>query len=179
MGISETVQIISSIIGIVVSITAVVISVLSLKQTHRSIDEANRPYVVIYKDYIQVLGNVVEYMIVKNFGKSGATIDSLDFEPVYNETRGNITFENINDTFIAPGQTISTVTSHNAFAKERKGTTKATIKYHTEDKKYEEEIILNEELEHDIVFSKTSPAKSATSEEVIAKAVQEILRRGL
>src|SRR5699024_605350 len=129
----EILQVLSLIVGIIVSVIAVIISLLALKQTQRSIEQANRPYVVVYRDYIQVLGNVQEHIIVKNFGKSGAVIDSLDFKPNYTDTRGKKTFENIADTFVAPNQAISTVTSHNAFAENRKGVTDVTISYHNGD----------------------------------------------
>ncbi|MRG86714.1 hypothetical protein [Salinibacillus xinjiangensis] len=175
---------ISDLIGIAVSIIAVVISVLSLKQTQRSIEQANRPYIVVYRDYIQVLSTVQEYIIIKNFGKTGAVIDSLEFSPNYKNWRGNDTYENISNTFIAPGQSISTVTYLDAFGKrnedeERNGRTRVTISYHNGKNKYQETSIFNEELSKDIAFAKTNPTKSDTIEKVISKVTQELLRRGL
>ncbi|MGN4756436.1 hypothetical protein ACTFRK_11160 [Bacillus cereus group sp. MYBK227-2] len=179
VNISELVQIISPIVGIVTSIVAVFISVGSLRTTRSSIEEANRPYVVVYRDYIQVLSNIHEYLVIKNFGKSGATIDSLIFEPTYLDSmRGKEVFKNVKDTFIAPGQSISTVVSANAFGKEKNGIVKVTIKYHTEKKEYQEVITLNDEALRDIVFSKQR-ADGRSIEEVMANATEEILRRRL
>ncbi|MEK4578246.1 hypothetical protein [Bacillus sp. FSL R12-0074] len=179
VNISELVQIISPIVGIVTSIVAVFISVGSLRATRSSIEEANRPYVVVYRDYIQVLSNIHEYLIIKNFGKSGATIDSLTFEPKsVNSVTGKDFFENTRNTFIAPGQSISTVVSANAFGKENNGIVKVTIKYHTEKKEYQEVITLNDEARRDIVFTKQK-ANSRSIEEVMTNATEEVLRRRL
>lgn len=175
----ENVEIITAIVGLVVSIVAVVISVLSLKLTRYSIEESNRPYVVIYRDYVQVLSNIHEYIIIKNYGKTGAVIDSIEFKPSLNSQRGNKVFENINNTFIAPGQAISTVISNNPFEGDRKGVFEAIIKYHDGKKNYKEVVKLNDDLLADLTFSKTVPSKSTSIEEVVTKVTQEILRRQL
>lgn len=170
----------STIVGMIVSIIAVIVSVLSLKQTQHSIEAANRPYVVVYRDYIQILNNVQEYIIIKNFGKTGAIIDSLNCNPSYKNTVTNKNvFENIGDTFIAPGQSISTVTSINALKEERRGVTEININYHANKKHYQETINLNGELKSDLIFSKTNPSKNKGVEEIIIKATQETLRKKL
>ncbi|GGE36053.1 hypothetical protein GCM10011391_13560 [Pullulanibacillus camelliae] len=166
-------------VGIGVSAVAVIISILSLKQTQRSIEQANRPYVVVYRDYIQALDTICEYIIVKNFGRTGAIIDSLEFHPNYLGTRGNNVFEHIDNTFIAPSQSISTVTSYNAFDNDRSGITKVIVAYHNGKKHYQDTIKLNEELDHDLAFAKIKPSKGKSEGEIITKTVQEILRRGL
>jgi len=174
------VQVVATIIGITTSIIAVVISILSLKQTQKSIEKANRPYVVVYRDYIQVSGNVHEYFIIKNFGKTGAIIEGITIDPEYiNPLRKKRVFDNIQNTFIAPGQSISTVTNSNAFESKRTGLTTVIIDYHSGKNHYQEEIILNEELDNDFAFIKTSPSKNKTLEEIITKATEELLRRQL
>lgn len=176
----DQVELFSTLVGLIISIVAVVISILSLKQTQKSIEEANRAYVVIYRDYIQVNNSVHEYIVIKNFGKTGAVIDSVEFNPEYKGmVRGNLVFNNIKGTFIAPNQSISTVSSNNAFVGDREGITTATINYHSGTKKYEEIITLNEELIKDISFVKTVPSKNTRLETVIAKTVEELLRRNL
>ena len=180
MEIKETVQIIASVVGIFTSVIAVIISVFSLKQTQKSIKDANRPYVVVYRDYIQVLGNIQEHIIIKNFGKTGAIIKSLSFDPTYKDSmRKKEIFKNISETFIAPSQSISTITSNNTFEGERNGIIKAEITYCSGKEYYKDIFTLNEELLHDLSFSKTKPSKSKKLEEVIVKSVQEVLRRKL
>lgn len=180
MGLKEIIQISASLVGIITSLIAVLISVLSLKQTQKSIEEANRPYVVVYRDYIQVLGNIQEHIIIKNFGKIGATIKSLSFEPQYKDSlREQEIFKNIENTFIAPNQSISTITSNNAFIGERNGIILSKVEYYSGKNHYEETFKLNEELLHDLAFSKTKPSKSKSMEEVIVNSTQELLRRKL
>ncbi|PQZ54622.1 MULTISPECIES: hypothetical protein [Bacillus] len=180
INISDLVQIISPIVGIGTSVVAIIISVLSLRVTKSSIEEANRPYVVVYRDYIQVLSSIHEYLIIKNFGKSGATIDSIIFEPSYIDSMsGKEYFRNIRDAFIAPGQSISTIVSANAFGEEHNGKIKVTIKYHTDKKEYQEVITLNDDVRRDLIFSKVKPSKNKTIEEVMTNATEEILRRRL
>lgn len=170
----------AQILGLFAPLVAIIISVFALNQTKRSIEEANRPYVVVYRDYIQVLSNIHEYLVIKNFGKTGAIIDSVLFEPgYYDSMRNKVVFNNIEDTFIAPGQSLSKVVSTNAFAVERSENIKVTIKYRTGRKKYQEVIILNEEIIKDITFSKTSPSGNTSLQEVITKATEELLRRNL
>lgn len=57
----------ATLVGIITSIIAVVISVISLKVTRKSIEKANRPYIVVYGDYIQVLDSIQEHLIIKFF----------------------------------------------------------------------------------------------------------------
>ena len=48
---------ITSIVGVVVAIVAVGISVASLLQNQKSVERANRPYVVVYMDILQLLAS--------------------------------------------------------------------------------------------------------------------------
>ncbi|MCU5358545.1 hypothetical protein [Bacillus cereus] len=176
---ANIIQIISIIITTVISIISVVIAVKSLQTTQKSIEEANRPYVVVYRDHIQVLSTIVEYLVVKNFGKTGATIESLTFDPNYLNSRSKPIFKNLENTFIAPGQSISTVVTTDPFQSGREGLTTATIRYRDSTRTYTEIINLNEELLRDLQFVKTNPSKSESVEKVIAKAATEILRKNL
>lgn len=176
---ANIIQIISIILTTVISIISVVIAVKSLKVTRKSIEESNRPYVVVYRDYIQVSSSIMEYLVIKNFGKTGATIESLVFKPSYHDSRNKPLFPNLEHTFIAPGQSIMTVVSSNAFKSEREGVTVATIKYKDTIGSYTEKINLNEALMRDITFAKTNPSKSQSIETVISKTAEELLRRNL
>lgn len=175
----------SDFIGILVSIVAIIISVISLKQSENSIIQANRPYVVVYRDYIQVLDAVHELIIIKNFGKSGAVIDSLTFQPEYKDRIsgfGKNVFSNINNTFIAPNQTITTVVSTDALNEknQRNGITQVQISYRdlssNKEKNFIEIFKINEDLRKDLIFSK-SYSKNKSSKEVFVSSFMELLRR--
>ncbi|PLC18144.1 hypothetical protein BV582_04960 [Bacillus paralicheniformis] len=177
---SDIIQIVSIFSTSIISIISIFIAVKSLKLTQKSIEDANRPYIVVYRDYIQVLANIHEYIVIKNFGKSGATIESLTFEPNYlDASRNKPIFKNIKNTFIAPGQSIVTPTGLHAFENNRKGVIVATINYRDNIRTYSEKMTLNEEILNDIAFTKSKPSKNESIQTVIAKAAQEFLRKNL
>lgn len=60
--VSDVIEIVSIITGALLSIISLWIAVKSLKQSQKSIElaelsieESNRPYVVVYRDFVQVL----------------------------------------------------------------------------------------------------------------------------
>ncbi|SCM96435.1 Uncharacterized protein BWINRASL_03517 [Bacillus mycoides] len=173
------IQMISIILTTTISIISVVIAVKSLKTTQKSIEEANRPYVVVYQEQIQVLANIRTYIVVKNFGKTGAVIESLTFEPNYYDAADKPAFKSLENTFIAPGQSIMTVASTNNLPSENGGITVATIKYKDTNQDYTEKISLNTQLIRELIFSKTNPSKSQSIESVITKTAEELLRRNI
>ncbi len=180
ISLSDWIQVIAICVSLIVSVISIIQSNRSIKLSEQSIKEASRAYVVVYREYIQVLSSVHEYLVIKNFGSSGAIIDSMEFSANYTGIiRSRNVFSNIQDTFIAPGQSISTTVSHNAFAGERNGAVTVTIKYHDELDHYENVFSLNEELLKDLAFTKSNPSKSTSIQEVIMKASEEILRRNL
>lgn len=179
---------ISDLIGVLVSIVAIVISVKSLKQSEYSIIQANRPYVVVYREYIQILDAVHELIVIKNFGKSGAIIESITFSPEYKDRvvgfNKNL-FCNINNTFIAPNQSITTVVSTNALNDKvkRKGITKVQVSYYDLSSKNKDKFIevfnINEDLRKDLIFSKSFPDKNTSVSKVFISSFMELLRRNL
>ena len=168
-----------------ISIVAVVISVKSLKQSEYSITQANRPYVVVYREYIQILDAVHELIVIKNFGKSGALIESITFSPEYKDRVNGFNknlFRNINNTFIAPNQSITTVVSIDALndKAKREGITQVQVSYYDLSSKNKDKYIeifkINEDLRKDLVFSKSSPEKRSISD-VFVSSFMELLRR--
>lgn len=179
---------ISDIVGILVSIIAIIISIISLKQSEKSIKLANRPYVVVYREYIQILESVNEYIVIKNFGKSGAVINSVNFSPEYkDDSFDKVVFSNIANTFIAPNQSIPTLVSMDAFNKDeekkRHGITEVRINYQEMTDKnpmvYEEYFKINEDLRKDINLGKSSPDEKKSIQQVTSFVASELLRRKL
>ncbi|MGJ0741424.1 hypothetical protein [Enterococcus casseliflavus] len=187
MSVSDVIGVISIVVSTILTIVSLFIAVKSLKQSQKSIElaeqsilDANRPYVVVYRDYIQILNSVSEYIIVKNFGNTGATIDSVVFTPElkYKNKERNI-FENLRNTYIAPKQSISTVSNNNVFEKKDLCQFEVEIKYHNNNATYNETFLFNDDLLHDLHFSKSNPSSKKTMQEVLVKSSEEILRRGL
>lgn len=179
--ISDVIEIVGIAASLVTSIVAIVISVKTLKQNSQMIEESSRPYVAVYREYIQVLNTPHEYLVIKNFGATGATIDSLTIDPPFEKSDicNNPGFNHISGTFIAPNQTINTTVFANAFNNNRTGITTISIKYHSGSKKYHESFYLNEDLQNDIRFTKPVPSKNKSLEEIVSRATEELLRRNL
>ncbi|MYL58255.1 hypothetical protein GLW20_12135 [Virgibacillus halodenitrificans] len=169
---------ITSIVGVVVAIVAVGISVASLIQNQKSVERANRPYVVVYMDILQLLSSRNKFIIIKNFGKTGAIINSLTFFPeYYSKPLQQEVFKNIKDTFIAPNQSFTTIKDLGKSDDYKKITAK--IKYSVGKKQYEDEFILNEYIAKDALIPKTKPSENLTKEEVLTNLTEEVLRRSL
>lgn len=187
VSISDIIQIISIIISSVFTIISIGIAVLSLKKsqkaielTETSIEEANRPYIVVYSDCIQVASTIHQYLIVKNFGKIGATITSLKITPPYKKDLSNGEsggFTKLDNTFLAPNQTLTTVLFSDYSKNKRVGVTNISITYKTSKKEYIDNFIINEDL--DLTFTKTKPHKTKPITEVVTYAAEELIRKNL
>ena len=100
---TDIIEIIGIIASTTVSIVAIVISVMTLKQNSKMIEESTRPYVVVCGK----TANYQEprfYLIIKNYGSSGAIITKFicDHDLAEFSYRKEITpFKNICGTFIA------------------------------------------------------------------------------
>lgn len=94
-----------AILALIVSTISVFLAVISVKLTQRSIEEANRPYVVA--TIITITTHRQEkILMIKNYGKSGATIDQVKFsEPLSDELLIQ-KLSSLSNTFIAPNQSI-------------------------------------------------------------------------
>lgn len=100
MNITNTIQLATSII-------AVLISLASLLYTNKVQRDAKRPYVVAYLHKFRVSGADLIFLVVKNFGKTGATILSVESD-VDLRTKAhkydNNPLSNLKNVFIAPNQ---------------------------------------------------------------------------
>ena len=179
---SDWIELIGIVASLITGIIAIIISVKTLKQNSIMIEESTRPYIVVYREYVQVLSSIHEYLVIKNYGKTGATIDSLSIEPPYEKTdlpkKVSIS-DGISGQFLAPSQSLTTVLFANAFKNNRTGITRFTISYHTLEKSYSDTFTIREDLKNDIGFVKPEPSANQSIQKVIAKVTEEILRRNL
>lgn len=75
---SDWIQILSIIATTIISIVSVIIATKSLRLTKKSIEDANRPYIGCFVEMIEV-GHFQKYFVIKNFGKTPATIVDIKF----------------------------------------------------------------------------------------------------
>ena len=176
MNIDSIISAISVIISAVTAITSLIIANKTLKATYHSIDEANRPYVVAYVDSIFVTTHRNDYLIIKNFGKSGAVIDSVTVPSNYHLYGiTNDFISSLKNCFIAPNQSFmsSFTTMH------RDGISTFKIKYHDGQKSYEDTFSFNEMICRSCVFSKSEPKEATSLEKAFYHCTEEFLRKDL
>lgn len=104
ISISDRIQIISIICTSILSIIAIVISVLTLIQNNKMIFESNKPYLSILAKTINFTSPRL-YLVLKNFGTSGATISNIEYDEIFNCFFKKKPFEHMKNVFIAPNQT--------------------------------------------------------------------------
>lgn len=75
----EVIQMIASTATVGVSLVSIWIALRSLKVSKESLLQNNRPYVVIYLSSINSF-KTEKYVVIKNFGKSGATITGIHLD---------------------------------------------------------------------------------------------------
>lgn len=180
---SDIIQICSIVASSLLAIIAVTISYFTLRITSTSIKEANRPVVVAFEDYIQVVTSIHVYVVIKNFGTSPAIIDNIDVNPGLKSPSGALisSFDDSSGMILAPQQSITMPISVNPFGEEFRNYPKnlISIKYHSGKQKFEENFVLNHQHVRDIAFIKPAPSKSKSVSEIIAKSSEEFLRRNL
>ncbi|MGE7944088.1 hypothetical protein ACQKNB_18585 [Lysinibacillus xylanilyticus] len=107
LNISDKITIISSSVTAIISIASVWIALKALQTTKNSIVEANRPYVVIAIETIDI-GFYAKYLVVKNYGNTGAYIKSIKSNHDFSDKYFSNFLKDFSDKFIAPGQSFIT-----------------------------------------------------------------------
>ncbi|WKY45972.1 hypothetical protein Q5O14_07720 [Eubacteriaceae bacterium ES2] len=96
----------SDVISSLIALIAVAISIATLQQNRNMIEESTRPYIAVYVTDIDFTTQV-RYLIVKNFGQTGAKIISFKTSPdLLNITLnpGVRPFGKIENSFLSPNQ---------------------------------------------------------------------------
>ena len=95
------------IIQLSTSIIAVIISLVSLLYTNKIQRDSKKPYIVAYLNKFKVSNMDLIFLVIKNFGKTGATILSV-ISNIDLKTKGleykNNPLSNLENIFIAPNQ---------------------------------------------------------------------------
>ena len=91
MNCSDIINIISIVINSLLAIVAIFISVKTLKQSSKAIIESSRGYIVFYID-TPLGGN--QYLVLKNFGHSSATLKSINIIPEITYSKSSIDSNN-------------------------------------------------------------------------------------
>lgn len=170
-------NIIASVLSALVGIISVIIAVLTLQQNNKMIEESTRPYVAIYLGYANFQNSNL-YLVIKNFGSTGATIDS--FKPSFDigtisHIESKPLFEGIENSFIAPNQSYRAVIDLHKL--KEKTTEEFFIKYSTPFKSYEETFKINFGSYSNIVVTRASTKENELK--IISYSLQDIAEKML
>lgn len=175
---SDIIEILGIVMSLVTSIIAIAISVKTLKQNSDMIEESTRPYVVIYSE-ITNFQNPSYYLILKNFGQSGAVITSLDCDhdlAQYSYSEQFVPFSNIAGTFIAPGQSFLCCIDSHKFLKES-GVIHLSIKYKANGNIYSDSFNINPKAYSDLVQTRATTKNDELK--IISYALQNLVEKQL
>jgi len=101
--ISDWINVILCILSFLLALISVITVVITLKQNHKMIENSTRPYIVITYERVIIPGGIARYIVVKNYGQTGAKIVSMscagDVTPEFQRR-----FCKISGAFLAPSQ---------------------------------------------------------------------------
>lgn len=132
---TDWIQLFSIIASLSISVISILVAVFTLRQNSKMIEESTRPYILIYDAYTNI-SSVHFYLILKNFGKTGATITEFKSNhdmSIFDSKQPP--FEHIVGTFLAPGQSIR---AHIELPQNINLEINFDIKYKTSNKEYKQ-----------------------------------------
>ena len=172
---SDLIQLIGIAVATLTGLVAIIISIITALQNSKMIEESTRPYLVIYNGLINGASTPLQFLIIKNFGQTAATIERLDITPKVDTAYSNGLFENMNGQIIAPSQSYST-----AFKLEDSSIVlNASVSYRAGKKKYCDTFSISQKAISDHVHAKVSVDGMVHAQEIIAGCFQDYLRSRL
>ena len=173
------VNLVLCILSFVLATVSVVTVVLTLKQNNKMIETANRPYVVLSGETANFQSPSF-YLVLKNYGKSGAIIEELTFEKdlsAYTYNSGIKPFGYIKKASLAPNQNIVCSLDGRKISEDKVDFINGTIKYRFGQKIYDETFSINI---RSIFKNLTTKASTKGKElEIISYTLQEMVQKQL
>jgi hypothetical protein len=119
------------IVSLLISLIALSFAWATFNQNNKMIEESTRPNVIFYAKTIYI-GEHAQYLVLKNFGQSGAKITKFDITPplkTYAYEIENLSpFTKIEGAYIAPGQSYVCMIFENK-VKNNENTIQCNIEY--------------------------------------------------
>lgn len=103
MRISDYINVALCVLSFLLAAISVVTVVITLRQNHKMIENSTRPYIVIKYRSLILQNGVERYIVVKNYGQTGATITEMAYDGAMTETFLE-QFKSIKGAFLAPSQ---------------------------------------------------------------------------
>lgn len=169
---SDKIQTISIICTSILSIIAILISVITLIQNNKMVFESNKPYISIFSKVISFSSPHL-YLVLKNFGSSGATILNIDYNAELDTFFERKPFKNMKNVFIAPNQSFVYPLD---FDKNIDSIINFKITYKYLNKTYVDNHCVNFSHYHDICFTKVHSSKDLRE---LSEVLQEIVMQDI
>lgn len=179
MTIGDWINVILCILSFVLAAISVVTVVITLRQNKKMIEESNRPYISVYGDETN-FSSPQFYIILKNFGKTGAVIKTLDCDidlSKYSYNTGITPFQNIVGTMLAPNQNFVCNIDNMKLSADSVEVMNFHIVYTANNKEYDEYYPVNY-----LALKKNITTKSATKDKelkAISYTLQEMVQKDL
>lgn len=177
MNISDWINVTLCIFSFILAAISVVTVVITLKQNHKMIQNSTRPYIVVMAQTTN-FQDPMFYLVVKNFGSSGATIKSMSCDVDLKKLSyidQYTPFENIENTFIAPGQMILSALNSHKFKDNGIREFSVTIKYTDGIKNYGEKYLINYKAYVENVHTRASTEGKELR--IISYALQDLVEK--
>ncbi|NJE40590.1 hypothetical protein E0K99_04530 [Faecalicoccus pleomorphus] len=174
--VSDWIEIIGIIASLITSVVAIVISVKTLKQNSHMIEESTRPYITIAGKTTN-FQNPNFYLVLKNFGSTGATITNFSCNTnlcEYSFDDHFVPFKNLSGTFIAPAQSIITTLDTRKLYK-NKPTFIFDIEYKSNKKIYSEHIQISIDAYSGLLSTRASTQEKELK--IISYTLQDLVEK--
>lgn len=175
MDLSTKINIVLCLLSFILAAISVITVVITLRQNHKMIENATRPYVVVYNDLVNGAGTPIQFLVIKNFGQTAATIDSLVITPKVDVQYSDELFKYMDGQIIAPGQSYST--AFKLF--DSSITLHVSIEYSSGNKKYTDVFNISQKAISDHVHSKVKSNNLDHALEIMSGCFQDFLRSKL
>ena len=177
MEIRDWIELSSVIASFILAFLSLIFVVIAIKQNSKMIKNSTRPYVAVYLQAAN-FQRVNMYLVVKNYGKSAAIIDKMEFsvdlkDVAYGEER--IPFDNMEETTIAPNQSI--ISYIDTKKSKRNGITlfSVDLEYHDNVNVYKEKYPINIEAYMGNVSSRASTKNEELK--IISYTLQDLVEK--
>ena len=167
------------IITALAAIASIVISISTLKQNNKMIENSTRPYIICYKDAIDI-NNVTEYLVIENVGSTSGTITHMKynkkkFRELFNKQAIDLDllkyFSNItlapHQRYLFPIETKDLKFYNFIFE----------ISYKSATNSYNDRFDINLTQDYAVTFKKQNKSKPEKEIYTISNALQELIRR--
>ncbi len=176
---SDWINLSLSILSFLLTTISVITVVITLKHNNKMIESSNRPYIVVSGQTVNFQSP--EFMIIiKNYGKSGATINQLKFDislKKYMYALDIEPFQYISNSCLAPNQNLVCNLNPVLMGNDNIEIINCNIVYSYNGKTYNEDYIINYKA-----LCKNISTKASTKDKemkIISYALQEMVKKNL